>query len=328
MQRPPSAHSLAARFLARANRLWKRPDRPRYFETEAYQAWLETHGRDLVEQFYSKHARFQGLRVLDVGCGYGGKIAAYGSHQPGLVCGLDIDVGVLREAQTYSRRLRVSAHFTGADAVDLPFRDGSFDIVISDDGFDHFMRPARVLDEMLRVLKPDGTAFVTFVPYYSKECSHMGEYLRVPWHHVFFSRSAVREALDLVAKDEAAAEQGAVRTPAESVFATFASRLSRLSLRGFKRLLLGRDGVRIVRFRKQSADWARLLTYVPLLNELVTDCVLCVLRKDASARIGPLAYLRQAALDFAQDLRGATRRIGSRLRGKGSGIQSRAPDGR
>lgn len=51
-----------------------------------------------------------------------------------------------------------------ADAHDLPFRDCSFDLVISSDSLEHFHDPAQALREVSRVLTPGGT-LVIWVPF-------------------------------------------------------------------------------------------------------------------------------------------------------------------
>lgn len=304
--------SIAARLLARLNRFFRKPSKPQYFEVEAYQDWLEKDGEDLYEHFYAKHASFEGKCILDLACGYGGKAAVYGRKNPEFICGIDLNTTVIREAKGHLSELKISAEFAGANAEGLPFRDSKFDLVISDDGFDHFKRTGKVLDEIARVLKIDGIALISFTPYYVTDCSHMREYLQVPWHHVFFSRNALRQALDLVASYEAQQGSGdvsAYRSGVDGVFDTFINHLSRLSLRGFKSELAGRRGLRLVRFRKQSKDWARPITYVPGLNELFVNRVYCVLRKDGSSGIDSFDFARQLSMDVGQDFKATVRRI-------------------
>jgi ubiquinone/menaquinone biosynthesis C-methylase UbiE len=296
------------------NRFFRKPSKPQYFQVEAYQNWLEKDGEDLYEHFYSKHASFSGKCVLDLACGHGGKAAVYGRKDPEFICGIDLNTAVIREAKDHLKELKISAEFAGADAEGLPFQDSTFDLVISDDGFDHFKRPGKVLDEIARVLKHDGAALISFTPYYVTDCSHMREYLQVPWHHVFFSRNALRQALNLVASYEAQQGSGdpsAYRSGVDGVFDTFINHLSRLSFRGFKTELSGRRGLKLVRLRRQSWDWARPLTYLPVLNELFVNRVFCVVRKDGSSEIDGFDLARQVGMDVRQDFRATVGRIGS-----------------
>jgi ubiquinone/menaquinone biosynthesis C-methylase UbiE len=97
-----------------------------------------------------------GLHVLDVGCGW-----AYGTfwaHARGCrVTGIDLGMDQLRWAR---RELPDAATLglTNANAKALPFRDSTFDRVVSVEMMEHVFRPDRpaVFAELARVLKPGG----------------------------------------------------------------------------------------------------------------------------------------------------------------------------
>lgn len=83
-------------------------------------------------------------RVLDVGCSDGrGSEALTGAF------GCDIHEPTLRQAAESGRRAPV----TQTDVRTLPFKSGSFDLVVALDVIEHFEKPdaLRVLDEMERV---------------------------------------------------------------------------------------------------------------------------------------------------------------------------------
>ena len=91
-------------------------------------------------------------RLLDVGCGDGG-VARLLRERVGEVVAVDVER---------------SAHWSGgpgltfsvADGEELPFEDGSFDLVHSKDSLHHMQRPERSLAEYRRVLRPGGTALI------------------------------------------------------------------------------------------------------------------------------------------------------------------------
>ena len=97
-----------------------------------------------------------GLRVLDVGCGWG-----YGTHWARArgcrVSGIDLGMDQLRWAR---RELPDAAGLglTNANAKALPFRDGAFDRVVSVEMMEHVFRPDRpaVFAELARVLARGG----------------------------------------------------------------------------------------------------------------------------------------------------------------------------
>ena len=97
-----------------------------------------------------------GQRVLDMGCGW-----AYGTHWARLlgcrVTGIDLGMDQLR----WARRELPDAAALGlaqANARAMPYRDASFDRVVSVVMMEHVFRPDRagVFGEIARVLKPGG----------------------------------------------------------------------------------------------------------------------------------------------------------------------------
>jgi SAM-dependent methyltransferase len=76
------------------------------------------------------------------------------------------------------------------DAADMNFPDRTFDFVYSIAVFQHLERPAEVLDEMIRVLKPGGGLYVDFILYTGPTGSHDVRYLGggddvlPPWAHL------------------------------------------------------------------------------------------------------------------------------------------------
>src|SRR4029078_13704823 len=76
-----------------------------------------------------------GQRVLDDGCGVGGKSVAF--RERGLeVVGLDLSPENVRAGSGFARKRRTHVDFMAADATAIPVRSGSFDVVISTDTFE------------------------------------------------------------------------------------------------------------------------------------------------------------------------------------------------
>jgi SAM-dependent methyltransferase len=95
-----------------------------------------------------------GLRILDVGCGTGQSLRIY-RDRAGLYVGIDLSVGALRLAEARFGE----ATWMQADALRLPFRDGSFDVVAFSSVLHHIGDRAGALAEARRVLRPGGRAF-------------------------------------------------------------------------------------------------------------------------------------------------------------------------
>jgi ubiquinone/menaquinone biosynthesis C-methylase UbiE len=108
-----------------------------------------------------------GLRVLDVGCGFGGTIASLNERFVHLdMTGVNIDRRQLdRAAATVWLRGGNRVRWVEADACRLPFPAGSFDVVLAVESIFHFPSRAAFFAEAARVLAPEGTmALSDFVP--------------------------------------------------------------------------------------------------------------------------------------------------------------------
>ncbi|MCW4352669.1 methyltransferase domain-containing protein [Hoyosella sp. YIM 151337] len=94
--------------------------------------------------------------VLDVACGPGNFTAAFADalEPGGLAIGLDISRPMLRKAAQTNNR--PNAVYLRGDAANLPFPDGSLDAVTCYAALYLIPEPFRVVDEMIRVLKPGG----------------------------------------------------------------------------------------------------------------------------------------------------------------------------
>lgn len=98
---------------------------------------------------------FTGLRALDIGCSAGfiaDELAATGAE----TMGVDIDTEALQKAA--ARFPRVS--FREARATDMPLDDGSVDIVVFNHIYEHVVDPEAVVEEIRRVLSPQGVVYL------------------------------------------------------------------------------------------------------------------------------------------------------------------------
>jgi SAM-dependent methyltransferase len=87
-------------------------------------------------------------RVLDLGCGIGHSFSALDPRE---------SVGVDRSAEALDGQGRPTVV---ADMRELPFVDGSFASVLAVQSIEHVPDPERVLEEIVRVLEPGGTAIL------------------------------------------------------------------------------------------------------------------------------------------------------------------------
>ena len=99
-------------------------------------------------------------RVLDLCCGSGDLTLALQARAGGAVIGSDFCHPMLIEAARKFRRNKVRPLLFEADAMRLPVPDSSLDLVTAAFGFRNLANYRKGLEEMLRVLRPGGSAAV------------------------------------------------------------------------------------------------------------------------------------------------------------------------
>lgn len=98
--------------------------------------------------------------VLDVACGPGILACAF-ARVARHVTGIDITPAMLdRARQLQDDRGLTNLEWRLGDVLPLPFGDGRFTLVVSRFAFHHFLDPAAVMREMVRVCAPDGTVLL------------------------------------------------------------------------------------------------------------------------------------------------------------------------
>jgi SAM-dependent methyltransferase len=104
-----------------------------------------------------------GLRILDVGCGFGGTIAHLNERLSGCeLVGLNIDERQLTRARESVLAGRGNTvRFVQGDACALAFDDGQFDVVMAVECVFHFPSRKRFFAEARRVLRGGGTLVVS-----------------------------------------------------------------------------------------------------------------------------------------------------------------------
>jgi ubiquinone/menaquinone biosynthesis C-methylase UbiE len=104
-----------------------------------------------------------GERVLDLACGTGVVARTVGPHigAKGKVIGLDLNAGMLEVAYSVPWTAPAQVEWREANALELPFDDGSFDLVLCQQGLQFFPNRGAALLQMRRVLAPGGRIAVS-----------------------------------------------------------------------------------------------------------------------------------------------------------------------
>lgn len=101
-----------------------------------------------------------GRDVLDIACGegYGSNILAKTAKS---VIGVDISLDAVKHANEIYAKNANNLEYRQGSAAALPFASAHFDLVVSFETIEHLMEQEQMLDEIVRVLKPDGKLIIS-----------------------------------------------------------------------------------------------------------------------------------------------------------------------
>jgi SAM-dependent methyltransferase len=150
----------------------------------------------LIESWGIKPAS---IKVLDVGCGDGGGIAAL--HDSGMICkGFDAEPRRIELAGLMMNGRSVTLSVGDINRNPIPFFGEKFDLVVLHDVFEHLEHKQAVLQTLKSYLGPKGKLLLTFPPYYSAYGGHQqllrSRFARLPFVHLLpFMVSSVYPSL-------------------------------------------------------------------------------------------------------------------------------------
>lgn len=128
-----------------------------YFDQEAENYDISQDGR-FVKCMYGEIVRrameLPGNKILDLGCGNGNVIRLLQREKDAEYHGVDLSGQMIEEAR---KRVRGNAEFKVGNAMELPYENSMFDIIICNASFHHYTEPERAVSEMRRVLRTGGT---------------------------------------------------------------------------------------------------------------------------------------------------------------------------
>lgn len=128
---------------------------------KSYNSFMIPH-ISLDKELINKIKKLKVKSILDAGCGNGDLlIALRKSGFAGLLTGIDLSKGMLKSGIRQNSREKLGIKFIVADAEKLPFKDKSFDLVISKHMLYHLPNPQKGVNEMYRCLKNNGFLMIT-----------------------------------------------------------------------------------------------------------------------------------------------------------------------
>lgn len=279
---------LRTKLLLAANHCFKAPVHPFNLSNageKTYAQWQFDQGRRTIEFFlarYSEEEMFRGKTVVDIGCGAAGKSLFYASLGAEKVYGLEILEKYRAEAEALAAEKGLSDRFSYicGDSAAMPFADGFADTVIVNDAMEHVGDPEKTLQEILRILKPGGRAFINFPPYYHPMGAHLTDAIYIPWVHCFFPDKVLIEAYEhLVAPLPDGAERVKFRISRNAQGEEYFSYINKMTIRRYQRILQTLGIQPEYWYEAPLRGFLKPLARFPLTRELFVKMAVCVLRK-------------------------------------------------
>ena len=132
-------------------------------QAETFDAWAEQTDENVAARFETAIGDAGRGNLLDVACGPGVVTAALAPRAKSVVA-FDATEEMLEKAKARCAKAGLrNVTFQQGNAEALPFGDARFDGVVTRLAVHHFADPQRALGEMLRVLRPGGTAVIVDV---------------------------------------------------------------------------------------------------------------------------------------------------------------------
>jgi len=115
------------------------------------------------EELEELSERWKRGKLLNIGCAHGSDFLPLDRDKFDLY-GLDVSTELLGKALDYSSKFNFQPKLIAGDMRDLPFGENSFDHIISIASLHHLIEKnerIEALEEIKRVLRPEGEAFIT-----------------------------------------------------------------------------------------------------------------------------------------------------------------------
>ncbi|MCX6003079.1 MAG: class I SAM-dependent methyltransferase [Chloroflexi bacterium] len=122
-----------------------------------------------------------GGKLLNLGCGHGADFLPFTQNFE--LYGVDFSGEMLKLARKYAEKFNFDVDLAVADVCYLPYNNETFDWAISVATYHHLKGESQLaaLRELSRILKPEGSAFITVWNRWQPRFWFSGQEIFVPW---------------------------------------------------------------------------------------------------------------------------------------------------
>jgi tRNA (uracil-5-)-methyltransferase TRM9 len=150
---------------------------------EIAEGWYNyRHWSRFTEALEKVASSWQTGRLLNIGCAHGPDFLPFKNSFE--LHGVDFSARMVALARKYAAKFDFPADLAVADALALPYRNGTFDYAIAVASYHHIKGKEgryRAFHELHRVLKPGGGAFITVWNKWQPRFLWSGKEVYVPW---------------------------------------------------------------------------------------------------------------------------------------------------
>src|SRR3989344_6158839 len=112
----------------------------------------------VIKDYSNKNKKIlNNFKCLDIGCS-AGLITKFISKNFNQTTGIDTDFNTIKLAKKLSNK---NLNFVNASALNMPFKNNSFDLVICNHIYEHVPDAQKMFNEIYRVLKKDGFCYLS-----------------------------------------------------------------------------------------------------------------------------------------------------------------------
>ncbi len=230
--------------------------------------WKIDDALPLLEKEYTDFSSLvSGKRIIDFGCGLGYQCIALAKKFDCVVVGIDTNQKMLGKAKELAQSYNIpSSRLTFTDKISDDMLN-NFEIVISQNSFEHFGDPAMILAEMRKLISKSGKILITFgPPWFAPYGSHMHFFCKLPWLNVIFSEKTIMSVRSRFRND------GATR------YEDVESGLNQMTIAKFERIVKS-SNLRIEFKRYRCVKGINLLSKIPFFREFFINNVSVILSR-------------------------------------------------
>lgn len=256
----------------------------------AFRDFRSGEARRVLDAIGRYKIEISGRDVLDLGCNDGVLTSQYQALGPRSLIGVDIDAGAIERAKRTFGDSGVDFRLSGVDR--LPLEDDSVDSILCFDVFEHVSRPAQILAECRRVLRPGGRMLIGTWGWKHPFAPHLWATMPVPWAHVVFGERTMLRTCRRVYQApwyrptlfdiDAKGQRRADRYQHEAISTDY---LNKYLIRDFEQVFATSGmtyEMHLLPFGSKFARWSKVLLGIPFLREYLAGFLWAVLTKPAS----------------------------------------------